>query len=90
MQGARGIQLLIPFLLGFSTSLVMSILNRMIKGVETTFGIESGAAARPAGREDASAARNLVHPEHHAPEGKKTGSGEITKLDMAQGRSTVA
>ncbi|HEY5070396.1 MAG TPA: hypothetical protein VII63_00050 [Caulobacteraceae bacterium] len=42
VEGARGILLLVPFLLGFSTSLVMAILNRMIKGLETTFGIESG------------------------------------------------
>jgi len=32
--------LLAPFVLGFSTTLVMTVLNRAIKGIETIFGVE--------------------------------------------------
>jgi hypothetical protein len=40
IDSGRGILLLVPFLLGFSTTLVMAVLNRMISGIETMFGIE--------------------------------------------------
>jgi hypothetical protein len=33
--------LLMPFLLGFSTSLVLSVLNRLIESVQTFFGVKS-------------------------------------------------
>jgi hypothetical protein len=45
--GAGGLFLLVPFLLGFSTNLVMAVLNRMISGVETMFGIERNASRQP-------------------------------------------
>jgi len=40
----RGILLLVPFLLGFSTTLVMAVLNRLIAGVEAVFGIDLATA----------------------------------------------
>jgi hypothetical protein len=42
----RGVFLLLPFLLGFSTTLVMTVLNRMVTGVETVFGIDRGELRR--------------------------------------------
>jgi hypothetical protein len=56
LDGGRGVLLLLPFLLGFSTTLVMTVLNRMITGIEAIFGINhsevkrmsaGGAPARP-------------------------------------------
>jgi hypothetical protein len=35
----KGLMLLLPFILGFSTSLVLSILNRLIDVVQTFFGV---------------------------------------------------
>jgi hypothetical protein len=38
----QGISLLVPFVLGFSSSLVMLVLNRLVQGAETVFGIRRG------------------------------------------------
>jgi hypothetical protein len=38
-ETAKGLILIIPFLLGFSTPLVLAIMNRMIEGVQTLFGV---------------------------------------------------
>lgn len=38
----QGISLLMPFVLGFSSSLVMLVLNRLVQGAETVFGIRRG------------------------------------------------
>src|SRR5262249_10981146 len=47
-KGTDGLFLLLPFLLGFSTPLVLSILNRWIESIQTFFGISlAGATARP-------------------------------------------
>jgi hypothetical protein len=43
LDAGHGVLLLVPFLLGFSTTLVMAVLNRMIGGIETMFGIERSA-----------------------------------------------
>lgn len=40
LAAGRGVLLLVPFLLGFSTTLVMAVLNRMVAGIESMFGIE--------------------------------------------------
>jgi hypothetical protein len=37
---------LLPFMLGFSTTLVLAIFNRIIAGISTLFGISSGTSAR--------------------------------------------
>lgn len=37
---ANGLALLLPFLLGFSTPLVLNVLNRCVDGVQTFFGIQ--------------------------------------------------
>jgi hypothetical protein len=45
----EGSLLLLPFLLGFSTPLVLSILNRMVVSIQAFFGVqERSDAARPA------------------------------------------
>jgi hypothetical protein len=45
---ADAVLLLLPFILGFSTSLVIMVLNRFVDAVQTFFGRNSGAAeARP-------------------------------------------
>lgn len=44
LDAGHGALLLLPFLLGFSTTLVMTVLNRMVAGIETMFGIERGLA----------------------------------------------
>jgi hypothetical protein len=44
LDAGHGVFLLVPFVLGFSTTLVMAVLNRMIAGIETMFGIERSAA----------------------------------------------
>jgi hypothetical protein len=46
LAGGRGVLLLVPFLLGFSTTLVMAVLNRMIAGIESMFGIERSVPKR--------------------------------------------
>lgn len=38
----QGALLLLPFLLGFSSSLVMLVLNRLVQGAETVFGLSRG------------------------------------------------
>jgi hypothetical protein len=45
--GAWALYLLVPFLLGFSTTLVMAVVNRLISGVETIFGIERNTPRQP-------------------------------------------
>lgn len=40
----QGAALLVPFLLGFSSSLVMLVLNRLVQGAETVFGIRRNAS----------------------------------------------
>ena len=44
VDAGRGVLLLVPFLLGFSTTLIMALLNCMISGIETMFGIERRTA----------------------------------------------
>ena len=46
LAGGRGVLLLVPFLLGFSTTLVMAVLNRMVAGIESMFGIERSVQKR--------------------------------------------
>lgn len=46
LDTARGLLLLVPFLLGFSTALVIAVLNRMIVGIEMMFGIERTVTKR--------------------------------------------
>ncbi|WP_031361443.1 hypothetical protein [Caballeronia sordidicola] len=41
--------LLLPFLLGFSTTLVIFILNRLVDGVQTLFGLQQEKNSRPSG-----------------------------------------
>jgi hypothetical protein len=55
-----GVPLLVPFLLGFSTSLAMAVLNRLVSGVETIFGIERGrwGAGKDPARDDPRSARD--------------------------------
>jgi hypothetical protein len=50
IDSAHGLLLLVPFVLGFSTTLVMAVLNRMVAGIETMFGIQGNTAKRSDGR----------------------------------------
>ena len=54
LDSVRGVFLLLPFLLGFSTTLLMTVLNRMVTGVETVFGIDRGEAQADAASRQAS------------------------------------
>jgi hypothetical protein len=40
IEWSSGLALLLPFLLGFSTPLVLNVLNRCVDGVQTVFGIQ--------------------------------------------------
>lgn len=42
----QALMLLLPFLFGFSTSLVLTILNRMMESVQTFFGVSAKASAK--------------------------------------------
>jgi hypothetical protein len=46
LDATRGALLLIPFLLGFSTPLVLAVLGRLVTGVETVFGIDRASQQR--------------------------------------------
>jgi hypothetical protein len=86
LDSARGLLLLVPFLLGFSTTLVMAVLNRMIAGIETMFGIERIASKRSARPTDVVAAPDARADEAPAltPRG-----GDVTRLKVERG-STAA
>src|SRR3974390_1727 len=45
----QAIIVLAPFLLGFSTPLVMAVLNRLVTGVEAIFGVQVRPRPRPGG-----------------------------------------
>jgi hypothetical protein len=47
IEPSQGAMLLLPFLLGFSTSLVLAMLGRLVAGVETVLGIQRPDSARP-------------------------------------------
>jgi hypothetical protein len=47
IEASQGAMLLLPFLLGFSTSLVLAVLGRLVAGVETVLGIQRPDSARP-------------------------------------------
>ncbi len=40
IEWSNGVALLLPFLLGFSTPLVLNVLNRCVDGVQTVFGMQ--------------------------------------------------
>lgn len=43
---AHAVSVLVPFVLGFGWWLVMLVLNRLVQGVETVFGIRRGQAGQ--------------------------------------------
>jgi hypothetical protein len=66
LDAGRGVLLLVPFLLGFSTTLVMAVLNRMVGGIETMFGIER-SSAKGAARTAKGPATSDVRPDPATP-----------------------
>jgi hypothetical protein len=73
--GGRGVLLLVPFLLGFSTTLVMAVLNRMIGGVEAIFGIEPKVPRRTPAIAD-----SPTTPTARADQTPPANSGVVTRL----------
>jgi hypothetical protein len=43
------LHILAPFLLGFSTALVLAILERLIEGIKTTLGVGQATQQHPSG-----------------------------------------
>jgi hypothetical protein len=85
LDAGRGVFLLVPFLLGFSTTLVMTILNRMIGGIETMFGIERSTAKRAARTADAGTSGGRADPEAAAP----SRGGDVTRLPVERSGTTA-
>jgi hypothetical protein len=75
LAGGRGVLLLVPFLLGFSTTLVMAVLNRMIGGVESIFGIERRGPKRAPDIAD-----SPTIPAARADQAPAANSGVVTRL----------
>jgi hypothetical protein len=78
IAGGRGVLLLVPFLLGFSTTLVMAVLNRMIAGIEAMFGIERS----PQRTRDTAGGRAVPDtPSEKAPAPKSEETGDLKGRD---------
>jgi hypothetical protein len=61
LDAGHGVLLLAPFLLGFSTTLVMAVLSRMVAGIETLFGIERSSTHRAPPRTTVAPATSGAH-----------------------------
>jgi hypothetical protein len=91
LDARHGVLLLVPFLLGFSTSLVMAVLNRMARSIETLFGIERssihGAPPRNAEIGEEQDARKPVGP---ATKGKSLRAAKSKDAPAASGAASAA
>jgi hypothetical protein len=86
VNAGRGVLLLVPFLLGFSTTLVMAVLNRMISGIETMFGIER-RAAKGARRTTDTPAISDIRPDLAAAAPSR--GGDVTRLPVERSGATA-
>jgi hypothetical protein len=86
LAGGRGVLLLVPFLLGFSTTLVMAVLNRMIAGIESMFGIERGVPKRAP---DTTGVRTTLDARADQAAPPISRGGDVTRLKVDKGGTTA-